>query len=380
MFDLVARFLNGFITLVIFYRLYGFYRENEGRFYLYWSLGFLLYGLNIVLRLFITHIEMNLIGFLAFLLNLLGFILIIAGLGDLVDKTRIILSSILVIQFFLVFIVYLFDVQSIAWTMLLVPHLLIIISLGYLNIRYGLNVNLLATGWMPILFANAALALNLVDILYVDIISGLAKIIVYYGMTKPSFRQMADKLKKFMLTGMPTEYVESFSGGFYLVEPKTVDKSRDIDWIKARIKKNHARGIQTILFSFYDIIDEKNLIEAIRESLYLVRVVNDRRAVPHVFEDRVTTVNDDLTRIRLLLGDIIETSMETTIPSEVILYSLSNAILSYGFNQVYSVLLGMNPEVSGSNIRVMGFLFPSMHEDPSLVARFELLARKVIEV
>jgi hypothetical protein len=179
--------LNGLITLYICYLLYGLYKETKRRFFQYWSSGFFFYGANILLRIFIPAIEMNAIGLLALLLNIAGFILIMAGVGELVNRGRMTLAIGLIVQFALMGVVIMLDSELLAWVIVLSPHVLIVLSLGYMYVRYKVSIEPIILGWLALLAVNYALSANLLSILYVDIISTLAKVVVFLGMSQPTF-------------------------------------------------------------------------------------------------------------------------------------------------------------------------------------------------
>ena len=379
MLSLITRLFNGFITLFIFYKLYILFKQTQRRFYLYWSTGFLFYGANIILRLFIPEIEINPIGVLAFLLNLLGFILMMSGIGELVNKAKITLMLTLTLQAILFLIMYRYDNESLAWVMLLVPHIVITSSLVYLYTRFKVDVLTIVVGWVPILMANIALSANLLDILYIDLISGVSKIIVYYGMSKPSFSVLVDDLREFMLTGMPSEYAEEHKSGITIIKMNTNSKSKEIEWIKHRIRDNNKRGIRTILFSYYDIIHPSVFQEELDEMLYLVRVMQDRNKYTSLFENKITTVNDDLNILHRVISDIINASRETTIPADIIIYTLSQIILMKGSNRIYTIMVSKNPELKEGNVSLSCIIHPDVHEDHATVSKFESISRETIQ-
>jgi dolichol kinase len=79
--------INGLVTLYFAPSLYRIYRNRQRRFYLYWGLGYLFYGINIIIRLFTPEgIEISLGGMIAFFFVMLGFAFMVVGVGELIDK------------------------------------------------------------------------------------------------------------------------------------------------------------------------------------------------------------------------------------------------------------------------------------------------------
>ena len=378
MIELFFRVVNGLITLYIFYLLFKLYNETKRQFYRYWSLGFLFYGANIILRIFVPTIEMNPLGFLAFLLNLLGFIIMMTGIGELINKAKVTFAVSLIIQIALSAVVFSGGSESLAWTMVLVPYLVIIISLGYLYFTYQVKIITIVIGWFAIFLANMALSFNYLDILYVDVMSILGKIIVYNGMVQPNFSFLADDLRKFILSGLPVEFSHDHDGGVILINLPKALRSQDAKWINDKVLKNKSQGVRTILFSFYDLIETSSITEDAKGSLYLVRIIPGHREFENLFENQVITINDDPSLIQIVLDDIVSASNETTVPTEIILYNLTNAIIIHGWNRMYSMILTKIPQLKKGKVKLTCFYYPEAHSDPTIVSKFESIADKII--
>ena len=84
------RLLNGLFTLSFFPILYSIYIKTQRRFYLLWGAGFLLYGVNILIRVSLLYFNIDSLRaeIFAFMFTLSGFVLIITGIGDLINKAR----------------------------------------------------------------------------------------------------------------------------------------------------------------------------------------------------------------------------------------------------------------------------------------------------
>jgi hypothetical protein len=377
MLDIFFRVVNGVATLFISALLFKLYRRKDLRFYQYWSYGFFFYGANIFLRLFVASMEMTALGFLAFVLNTVGFILIMTGIGELVDMAKKTLLVTVAVQISLILLGLLVDSSTVAWVALLAPHVLVILSLGFIFLRYDIDISLILIGWIPIFAVNLALAFNLLDIAYVDLVSAVSKLVVYKGMSEPIFSELADRLHKFFLGGIATDYEQEHVGGFYMVELGSISKAREIQWINRRVKKNKRNGVRTALFSFYDQITSADILEENREDLFLVRVMLGQTKLVNELDSQ-ETVNDDMSHIQIVLQDIIKASREAAAPVEVIVYTLSNAIHTHGWKRIYAILTSTIWKLKESHVSLTCFYHPETHGNEAMTARFESMAEGVI--
>jgi len=90
------RLVNGLLTVGFLPLLLRIYNRNKKRFYLLWGTGFFLYGVHIVVRVFLPLLGLEAstnVKLLSYFVQLTGFGLIIVGIGDLVDRTRQLLYS-----------------------------------------------------------------------------------------------------------------------------------------------------------------------------------------------------------------------------------------------------------------------------------------------
>jgi hypothetical protein len=116
-----------------------------------------------------------------------------------------------------------------------------------------------------------------------------------------------------------------------------------------------------------------------QKDLYMVRIIAGKREFADLFENQVITINDDPSLIQIVLNDILKASKETTVPSEIIVYSLTNAIISHGWNRIYSMILANNSELNESNVNITCFFYPDAHADPSVAVKFQAIADETID-
>ncbi len=381
--NIVFRVFNCVVTLAIATLLLRIYRRNYRRFYLYWGVGYVFYGVNIFLRLFTpTEFDVSTLGVIAFLLMMLGFAFIVAGVGELVNQTRTLLVSTLSLLLIpSIQIILGREWVSLAFLVVLTPYLFMGLSLMVLNWKYGVDVQLQIAGWFNLFFVNLGFITKLIDPGFTDLMSTVAKVVIFMGMTQPRFSFLEDDLKQFLMGGIPVEYAISVEGNLSMVNQANISREKDRQWIKEKIISNSRKGIRTILLSIYDIITPKEIFEQnTEENLYFVRVLSGSRSSLNTFEEKIMSINDDLNQLDILFTDVINYSNEKKIPCEIILYTLSHLIHTHGWRRVYSFMTSKNPVLKSSQVQLTCFYDKKSHETESDIIKFERLADCVMSV
>ena len=151
--EIPVRFLNGAITLVMFYPLFQIYQKTKKRFYILWGAGFLLYGGNILLRIGGTPSYAQ--AFSAFLL-LAGFVSIIGGIADLVNRIRILYVILLLPISLLILLLtpdpYSLFIERAGWIIGVLPYLIICILFLIIRVNYSQSIDMLLIGWTILLY------------------------------------------------------------------------------------------------------------------------------------------------------------------------------------------------------------------------------------
>ena len=316
---------------------------------------------------------------ITFFFFLLGFIFMVVGVGELINRRRMMLSSTLLI--FLPILQYVFGTEwmPISFSFAILPYIVMPISLIFINWRWKVDLRLLSAGWSTLFLANLGFLLNKIDPGFVDMISILSKCIIYLGMIQPRFSFIVDDLRVFLLGGFPTEYINKVMGSFNLVNIKNTNREREIIWINDKVEKNSDIGVRTILVTLYDLITYTNLAYfEENENLYIVRVLPGTRSFPNTFEERIMSINDDLNQLDLLLSDVIKFSTERKVPCDIILYSFSHLIHTHGARRIYSFITTKIPLIKASHVTLTFFYYPSSHEKESDIVIFEKLADSII--
>jgi hypothetical protein len=381
--DFLFRLFNGVVTVAIASLLLSIFRKTNRRFYLHWGIGYAFYGVNIIIRMLTpTELGVSFFGIMAFLLLMLGFAMMVAGIGELVNRPRAFLASSLTIALFpLLQFILGREFVPIMMIVALAPYLFMVLSLMVINWRYGMDVKLQIAGWLNLFFVNLGFITGLVDPGFTDLTSIMAKTVIYLGMTQPRFSFFADDLRAFLIGGVPEEYVNHVRGKFTMVNQSNTGKGKDVQWIRDRFLNNSKKGIRTLLITMYDLITSDDISNSdVSDELYLVRVLHGSRSLLKTFEDRITSINDDPSQIDILFSDVVSYSNERRIPCEIVLYTLSHLIHTHGWRRVYSFITSKNPVIKSSQVQFTCFYDPRSHEDASEIIKFENLADSVVSV
>jgi len=178
----IFRLFNGVVTIAIASLLLSIFRKTNRRFYLYWGVGYGLYGVNIIIRMLTpTELGVSFLGLIAFLLLMLGFAMMVAGIGELVDRTRTFLASSLSILL-LPLIQFMLGREWVPLVMIiaLAPYTFMVLSLIFIDWKFGVEVKLQIAGWLNLFFVNLGFITGLVDPGFTDLTSIMAKIVIYW--------------------------------------------------------------------------------------------------------------------------------------------------------------------------------------------------------
>lgn len=311
---------------------------------------------------------------------LIGLIMIIAGIGDLVNRTKQFLVSTLVLPLVLIIMIITGrDWSEFGLFVALSPYIFITAALLYIRIKYELDITLLLAGWANILFLNIGYMYQYMNEGYVDLLSTLTKVVIFAGMTSPSFSFLYDELTMFLLGGTPVEYSNNGNQGFTMIDLNVKNREPEIRWIKDRIIKNSREGKRTVLISLYDQITSSDIIDdATRDNFYLIRMANGYRRNFTVFEEPVTSINEDIQLLDILIRDIIEFSDKNYVPCEIILYTLSQLIITHGAKRMYSFITSKISELKSSQVSLTTFYSLESHEKQAEIKMFERLADSII--
>ena len=382
--ELALRILNGMITIGFFPFLFQIYRKTSRRFYLLWSLGFLLYGLNIIIRgiFLFTDFGMPTMGSLfAFIFLISGFILLLTGVGDLVNRARTALIFSMILPLLVIIIFFATGPENLGRAISLSPYLFISTGLLVIRRRYAATLDLLIVGWLILLLVNIGQPLGLISSSFVEMMAVFGKVIIFYGMVSPKFSFLVDDLKRYLISGTPEVYNNENHLGLTLINSGEVDRNTEIQWIIKKIGENSPKAVRTVVVTIYDTISPRDLRAAgLDDDFFLVRVLAGGTGHLRTFEEQIMTLSDDPNELELLFSDIMGFSNDKKIRCEIILYSLSILIHTHGWKRIYTFLLSKMSQLKVSNVAIYAFYYPKTHSEDADIAKFEKLADRVIAI
>jgi len=354
------RLVNGLLTVGFLPLLLRIYNRNKKRFYLLWGTGFFLYGVHIVVRVFLPLLGLEAstnVKLLSYFVQLTGFGLIIVGIGDLVDRTRQLLYPYLLGR-----------IVSVA------PYLYIALALIIIKLFYGVAIEMLIIGWFILLIANLGQALDLLTPTFLEVLAINAKAVLLYG-------YLVDDLKRFLISGYPKQYNEEKRGQLILVDSQGTTKADEIRYMKKMTLEGKTSGTRTILVSMYDVVSQRDMdVNDEDDGLYFIRVIQGAQKNVAFSKQKVMTITDDPSAVGMLLMEVINFSKETKSSCQVILYTLSSMIHVHGVQRVYSMMTSRLPELKNSEVNLYLIYNSKTHSEGSGVAILETLADKVTHI
>lgn len=378
------RLLNGLFTLSFFPLLYSIYRKTQRRFYLLWGTGFLLYGVNIIIRTSLLYFNISSLRaeIFAFMFTLSGFVFIITGIGDLIYRARTMLLASLSIPLMIVVLYYTTQPYLLGLLVASIPWIFTCVSLLIIRVRYSSSLDLFVVGWAILSFSNVGSLFGVMEMFYVEVMAIFGKVVILFGVLYPRFTFLADDLRRFLIAGVPQQYSDPLGETFVLFNSKSGKRGNEVKWIKERISENSLKDIRTILISTYDLIIPADIMTNPNEkdNMYFVRMIQGGKSAFQDFGERIMVINDDMNDLDILFTDIINFTKERKITAQIILYNLSVLIHTHGWKRVYTFLLSKMFMLKESSVYLYSIYYPKTHELESEIAKFEKLADLVKEI
>ena len=378
------RLINGVLTVTFLPILLKIYNNNKKRFYLLWGIGFFLYGVHIIVRVFLPILNLEAstnIKLLSYFIQLTGFGLILVGIGDLVDRTRQVLLSFIAVPVILLGLYLTTQPYLLGRIISVAPYLYIALALVIVKLLYDVAIEMFIIGWFTLLLVNLGSALDLLTLTYLEVLAIGAKAVLLYGVLTSRFSYLVDDLKKFLISGYPTQYNEGRRGRLILVDSLGTTKADEISFMKNMARKGKLKGIRTILFSLYDVVSQRDMgVSDDDDDLYFVRVIQGGQLNVSFSHQHNMTIMDDPSAVGLLLMDVINFSKEHKTSSQVILYTLSLMIHTHGVQRVYSMITSRLAELKNSNVNLYLIYNSKTHSKRSEIALLEVLADQVTSI
>lgn len=378
------RLLNGLITLSLFPILYSIYRKTKRHFYLLWGTGFLLYGVNIIIRTGLVYFNTSSLRaeIFAFMFTLFGIALILTGIGDLIHRARTMLLASLGIPLLIVMLYYTTQQHLLGLLIASLPWLFTCVSLLFIRVRYSSSLDLFVVGWVILTLSNVGALFGVMELTYVEMMAIFGKVVILFGVLNSGFTFLADDFRRFLIGGVRQPYSDQLGDKFVLFNSKSGNRSNEVKWVKERVVENSLKDIRTIIISTYDLITLADMMAGNGEdgNMYFVRMIQGGKSVFHDFGERIMVINDDLNDLDILFTDIINFTNMRKITAQIILYNLSALIHTHGWKRVYTFLLSNMSLLKESNVYLYSLYYPKTHEVESDIAKFEKLADLVTDI
>jgi len=379
---MIVRKTNGLVTIAFFPFLYRLYKQSKKKFYIYWAIGFLLYGICVTIRAEVDlspGVDPSSMDWVAFLFMMTGFIFIIVGIGDLLDRTRTaLLSTVLLVL--VPYIAYNYaNPSAIGWITLFSPFAIITFSLYFIWRKYADFLDLFVVGWLFLLLVNISIPLGMMNIIYVDFLAIVGKVIIFKGMIGPRFPFLADDMKRFLISGSTEKFPIRGLERCILVSNSTKNGETELEWINNKISENVKQGVRTILVTLYDLVTIPDLTEVGSDinDFYLIRMLPEENRGVQEYGDNIAIIDDNPVKLRILISEILNFSAERKIRCDIIIYTLSWAIKTQGIDRVYNSIASQIPELKESDVQLYCFFEPSSH-DTEENRRINMIADKKI--
>lgn len=379
-----VRALNGLITILFFPFLINIYYKEKKRLYLYWAIGFILYGLNIVTRALIDLYNITIFfpQLISFILYSTGCMFLLIGIGDLINKARNLFYYSLTIPFFMILLYLTIQSIPVAKFISSLPIIQVCAALIYIQIKYDVDIKLFVYGWVMLLLSNLALIYGFASDVLVDSIAILAKGLVFYGMFNPKFIGLARDFERFLISGKLSEYFDDPTWHLRLAESQ-INKEQEMFWLKQIVTENSKRGIRTVLLSVYDIISVHDLdVQGILDwsNLYVIRMYQKGRIQQEALQEQITTINDNILELDIMLSDLIDFTTEKKVRVQLIVHSLSTLVHVHGYKRLYSLFLSKMPKIKSSDLQVYLLYYPQSHSDDYITNLFRKTVDEVIQL
>ncbi|MCW4013453.1 MAG: hypothetical protein NWF07_10755 [Candidatus Bathyarchaeota archaeon] len=370
--------INAFAPFLFSYVLYDTYKEKKRRFYLYWFLALLAYGISNIINASMRFMgtenpnTVALIGVFAFL----AFTGLLMGLGTLTNRLR--LYGLLSIGVPLIAIIlYLAGKPVTAFSMFfMMPYVVISIVLVAISLKYRTNLNLLILGWLFILVANMGLAIGVLDFFSSPLLALMGKVFIFYWMTRPYFSTFADSFDVFIKEPNIEDNVQMER---YITMVESGSPVDILDWVNRQIVATET-GVRSILFlvdngNDYDIGELEEI-----ENLYIFRVIEGFRKSGIMFSERVMDVSNDVSELTVLIYDLLEYIRVNQLDVQLFFYDISDIIKRNGWRRIYSQMISLIPQFKASNIRVTLIYDQEKLENKYIVEILRHLADNVIKL
>ena len=375
--NLLFLILNGSFTLacslIIVY--YALKKKVTGSLFHYaWAAGFLVYGIEILLRAGGFPVEIaQALFFISFIFFVVG-ILYLCRAKQLIAVLSIALTFLALSGLLLyIGIVSPTFLENIGYTVI---FLFVAVAIFQHRILFGKSANLLAIGWVLLFLTNVLLnGLGWIT----DAFAVTAKIIIVFGVLDYDFVIIAERANEKRFPAPEAGY--GAEGGLkLLISSENLNANlREGNWLRKKASENVKENVETIVFAFQDVIPHKDL--------RAIKWINPEKVAVYLFSSSAQKVKSEfvvlpmgLTQIGAALSQATSQCQKSDESCTVIFWHLSLLIQVFGAEAVYNMLLNKMGYIRENGINLYAAFYPTMHSDASVVSLFTRLADESIKL
>ena len=369
--------LNAILTLgigsIILYNL-RIKKIKRHAFYYFWSIGFILYGIQIVLReIFGPTVPIILLVITAFTLFLAGIWSLNRSKPIMYLTFSIYGLSMIIAYFYYSGIIQLTSSFILGTTINFIPVTLAII---YHRSIFGKTVDKLALGWICLYISNVLIwdhqwTLNIFAIVF--------KFVIFLGIMDYDFLIIAQKVLRNHTQPPPTHTNFESEGTFKLISiTNSQSQNTIIEWVNKKANENIKNDKTTYIFCFQDTIPYKEL--------WRIKWINPKKVVILLFSSSAEKIKDefeifpmDLAHIGAATTEIINNCTKNNKKATIIFLDLSVIIHLFGPRSIYNMLLNKMGSLRESQVELFGFIHPETHNDPSIFSLFKSISDETME-
>lgn len=223
-------------------------------FYYAWALGFVLYGVQIIIR------ALSFPFFISATFMFLAVILFLGGTWSLTHKRRLLYMFILnYIALSLIGAFYLLNVVLYDTALPLANSfwpLIILVSVLYNRVIFGKSADKFSLGWALLLLSNAILWGSE----WIDLFAIFAKFIILWGIMDYDFVIVTERVRKGLNPQLPPINTGvGKEGGLKLIINASPSITTMENWTYRKARENAERDVRTYIFSFQDVISHSAL-------------------------------------------------------------------------------------------------------------------------
>lgn len=379
--DLIMAIANALVTMgcgvTLIYLVYQRKIERHP-FYYGWSLGFILYGLQILLRTFSTNSYVQIPMFLAFVIF---FPLSIFFLRP--RKSVILMFSVLFILGALFTALTYFDILEVTisfWIIASTFFYLPVASVILVHRKlFGNSVDKLLVGWLMLFFVNILIPLGGWP---TDTFAIFGKLVLLIGLRDYDFAILSKKIRD-GLSGSISSPTAGYNekGGFELaiLKPREDAPLKAVTkWLKNRVDHNVNTDIETSVLIMQNVIPfdaTRSITWNKPDKVHVFIFANDSPPGTKDF----TILKYGLAEIGAAITEVTRRDQKSLTEHEILIVDLSIMIHTFGKENVYNLLLNKMGLLRSSKTYLTAIFHPSTHEE-MVVSLFKTLADDVTQL